>query len=280
MPNKSKKTNKKITGANAVIKKILGAAFIAALLCGIVFIFTHHYLFQINNIIINENGKYTYEEIIRASGIVQGRELFGLNIRQAEENIKENLTYTENVRITRIPPSTITIDIKTEDGLFGIMLGGDYYIVSENLRVLEKIKVVGSGTGGFEPPGNIITFKTDAVQKCFIGEKMEFSDNDIYDFLKEMAGFQKNNKENGVMSGMPKITGIDITNKFRVIMNYEDKFLVRFGIFENISDKIINSYEIIERLPGHAEGIIDITDGKTASFRYHENISRLFRADT
>ena len=76
------------------------------------------------------------------------------------------------------------------------------------------------------------------------------------------------------------ITGIDVKNKFRVNMNYDDKYFVKFGIFENISPRILNSFEIIDRLPDYAEGIIDMTDSKVASFTYHENVSMLYRSDS
>jgi len=262
---------------NKRTKRFLAIFFLIAA-AAVILIFTNGYFFKANNIIINENNRYSYEQILQASGIVPGGELYGINIKQARTNIKEILTYTDSVKITQRPPSTLKIDITTEDGLFGIMLGGDYYIISENMRVVEKIKVVGSGIYNFAPPENIITFATHDIQKCYLGEKMEFSDNDIYDFLKEMAKFQRENKN--MHPDMPKISSIDITDKFRVTMNYEDRFLVKFGIFENISPKILNSYEVINRLPDYAGGLIDMIDGKAASFTFHEDILMLYGADT
>jgi len=289
--SKGSKAKMRIRKAGAGIKNFLIAIVILAAATVIFLFFTNKYFFKIKHINITENDKYSYDEIsgiLEASGIFPGGELYGADVKKAKSDIKEKLTYTESVSITRIPPSTINIDIKTEKGFLGIMLGGDYYVVSKNFRVIDKISVVGKGMdeSDFEPPEGVITFETDAIKKCYIGEKMEFSDGDISDFFKDIAalfdddenGDNGENKDNhaGMVSA---INGIDVTNKFKVVMNYGDRFLVRFGIFENISSKILNSFEIIKQLPDYAEGIIDMTDGKTASFRYDENVSKLYKSN-
>jgi len=273
------KTNKKERKSKKA-KRFMAVFFTIAALCA-AFLFTNQYFFKANNIIIGENDRYSYDEILQASGISPGDELYGINTSRVKTNIKEILTYTDSVKITRIPPSTLKIDITAENGMFGIMLGGDYYIISENMRVVEKIKVVGSGgIYDFKPPENIITFATHDIKKCYLGEKMEFSDNDIYDFMKEIAKFLKEEADKNTRPDMPKIRSMDITDKFRVTMNYEDRFLVKFGLFENISPKILNSYEVISRLPDYAGGLIDLTDSKAASFTFHEDILMLYGADT
>lgn len=272
------KNKMKIRKAGAVIKNFLLAFFILTLVTAIFLFLTNQYFFKIKNINISENDKYSYEEILRASGIAMGEELYGIDVKKAKTNIKEMLTYAENINITQLPPSTVNIEIKTEKGFFGIILGGDYYVISQNLRVIDKIKITEGGMdeSGFEPPDGIITFKTDAVKKCYLGEKLEFSDDDIYNFLKDMTAFIGDNKDNYEMLSV--IKNIDITNKFKVVMNYGDRFLVKFGVFENITSKILNTFEVINELPDYAEGIIDISDGKTASFKYDENIPELYKS--
>lgn len=278
--NRYVKNQIKIKKTGSGIKRFLLAMFIVAAVLTVFLYFTNKYFFVIENIniIINENEKYSGDEImeaLRANGVVSGAELYGIDADKIKENIKENFTYIESIDISRIPPSTVNIDIKTEQGLFGIFFGGDYYIISENFKVAEKIKIVGSKTPEteFKPPENIITLETYDIKKCYIGNKIEFFDADIIDFLKEIAKLHENNKD-----AFSRIISIDVTNKFKVAMNYENKFLVNFGIFENISSKIFNSFEIIENLPNYAEGIIDMTESKAASFTYDENISKLYKS--
>jgi len=256
------------------IKRFLFTVFmLMAVLTALLFLI-NKYFFKITNILIITDDKYSYEEVLKASGIKEGQELLGLDVKKIKENIKDSLTYAESVNISRIPPFTVRIEVKSEKGFFGIMLGGDYYIISRNFRVVDKIKVVGNIPAGIEftPPDGIITIETDEIKKCYMGDKIEFKDADIYDFFKDITELADEN-----MDMVAAINSIDIKNKFKVYMNYGDRLLLRLGVFENISSKILNSFEIINSLPDYAKGIIDMTNEKTASFRYEENVLKLYK---
>ena len=283
--NKNKINKIKVKKAGNALKSFLLAVLVLALVIAALWFLVLRYYCIIDNITISENNKYSYDEILKASGINIGDELYSIDINKTKENISKMLTYSENVKITRVFPSTLNIDITTENGVLGIMLGGDYYVISKNFRVIDKIKVVGTGLSesDFKPPEGVITFKTDSIKRCYIGEQIEFSDEDIYNFLKEITELiesdNKNTGENDILS-MSMISGIDITNKYKVVMNYGDKFLVKYGIFENITPRVINSFEIIKNLPDYAEGVIDLTDVKPASFKYDENVAELYKSGT
>jgi len=266
----------KIRKTGTKIKTFLFAALTLAVVTAVFLFFTNKYFFKVKNIEIDENEKYTYDEILKASGITPGVELYAVDAKQTEKNIRELLPYTKTVSVKRIPPSTVSINIETAAGLFGINLGGDYYIISDKFKILDKIKVIGRENAEleFSPPEGIITFDTDTIKKCYLGEKIEFFDNDIYNFLEEIVLLREGNEK-----AFSRINCIDVKNKFKVSMNYENKFIVNFGIFENISSKILNSFEIINRLPDYAEGIIDMTDDKAASFTYEENVFMLYKSD-
>jgi hypothetical protein len=266
----------KIRKAGAKIKNFLFAVLTLAFVAAVFLFFTNKYFFKVKNIEINENERYSYDEILQASSIVLGEELYGIDANQSKNNIKDILPYTETVNIKRIPPSTVNIEIETAKGFFGINFGGDYYIISENFKIVEKIKIIGNkaAESDFYPPDGIITFETDTVKKCYFGEEIEFFDSDIYDLLKEILQIREKNEK-----AFSRITAIDVTNKFKVVMNYSNKIMVNFGVFENISSKILNSFEIIDRLPDYAEGIIDMTDNKAVSFTYDENVFMLYKTN-
>jgi hypothetical protein len=211
---------------------------------------------------------YTHAEVIEASGIQESWELFGFDVRLAKYDIQKNLAYAEKVRIIRLPPSTVRITIQTDEAAFGFMLGGDYYIVTDKFRVAEKISVQGRNPEDVKPPG-VVTIVTDHVKKCFVGEKIEFSDNDILDFLKELLRLVREGDDMAAM-----ITSVNIKDKFDVIMNYNDLYLVKFGVFENVFSKAIGSFDVIEYLSErNLTGIIDMSEEKIASFTPEENIT-------
>jgi hypothetical protein len=256
------------------IINILFTVFLIAVILVLGFFLACKYLFKVENISIKTDGRYSDEEILKASGIKVGQELYGFDVGQAKENIKDTLTYSDSVIIYRRLFSTVCIEVKTEEGFFGILLGGDYYIISKSFRVVDRIKVVGNNGAGseFKPPAGIITVETYEIRKCYMGEKIEFKDDDIFDVLKDITELADDNIEM-----ISSLNCIDIKNKFKVYMNYQDRLLLRFGVFENISAKLLNSFEVITQIPDDAEGIIDMTNEKMASFRYEENALKLYK---
>jgi hypothetical protein len=259
---------KKARAKHSKSKKVLIFLLAFIIIAGVLLIVTNRYIFKVKNWLVGENEVYTREEIIKASGIEEGTELYGFDAGLAEENMRKNLAYAESVSIIRLPPWTVKIDIKTDKAMFGMMLGGDYYILSEKFRVAEKIGV--NGVEDFKPPPGVVTIAADNVKKCFVGERAEFEDEDIEYFLRELMDLIKENERASVISS------VNIKDKFNVVMNYSDMFLVKFGVFENIYLKALNSFEIIDGylLERNQTGIIDVSDEKTGSFSLEDNISK------
>ena len=248
-------------------KKFLIALLAVAIAAGAVFVFANQYLFKVRHFNIGENSMYTREQIIAASGISEGDELFGFSARAVRDNIKRGLGYAESVSILRLPPSTLVINIRTGRPAFGFMLGMDYYIITENFMVAEKISMGGRSISEVKPPG-VINIVTDYITRCFVGEQIEFSDGDILDFLKELLRLRRYEP----MAYM--ISSVDIRDKFNVVMNYSGEYLVRFGVFENVYAKAAGSFDVIKRLrEQNLTGVIDMSDGQVASFVPDENIS-------
>jgi len=282
---KNQKNQKKLRKTGNKLKKfIFGFIILLTAITAFLF-FANKYFFKVQKIDITDaagNDKYSYDDILNASGIVKGSQLYGIDLKQVKQNIEKQLTYVSSVNITQIPPSTVNIEVKTDKGMFGIKLGGDYYVISENFKVVDKIDIVGSETdntdntdnaGNFIPPDGVITVVTGGVEKCCVGENIEFSDPDISGFLQGLVALYKEYDLQGIMkSANISVSSVNIKDKFNVVMDYGDRFLIKFGIFENINSKILNSFDVIKQIPGDVKGIIDMTDGKVVSFEYDENI--------
>lgn len=244
--------------------KLLIILLAAAIIMCALFFLANKYLFKVRNWTINISGGggYSHEDIIRASGIEEGAQLFGFDRAAAVNNIKRELSYVAGVTMIRFPPSTVRIDVQTDEAVFGFMLGGDYYIVTENFRVAEKIRMYAMPLEYVKPPGviNIVTYD---ITRCFVGERIEFGDEDILYFLKELLRLVRGHEAAGMISS------VDIRDKFDVVMTYGDSYTVRFGVFENVYSKALNSFYIIEWLyeRGSTAGIIDVSDERTALFR-------------
>ncbi|OUQ81120.1 FtsQ-type POTRA domain-containing protein [Flavonifractor sp. An100] len=67
--------------------------------------------FQVETIVVSGNSRYTQEQVIEASGIQIGDNLYRMNKFQVAQDIREKLPYIGEVSIRRGLPSTILISI-------------------------------------------------------------------------------------------------------------------------------------------------------------------------
>lgn len=73
--------------------------------------------FQVETIAVTGNSRYTQGEIIDASGVQVGDNLFRMNKKQISQEILHQLPYVESVTILRGLPSTITFQVTEWDAV-------------------------------------------------------------------------------------------------------------------------------------------------------------------
>ena len=73
--------------------------------------------FQLEQVVVEGNSRYTAQEIENASGLQLGDNLYRLNKNQIASDIRQKLPYVENLRIVRHLPNTIVITVKEWDAV-------------------------------------------------------------------------------------------------------------------------------------------------------------------
>lgn len=77
--------------------------------------------FQVETIVVTGNQRYTQEEVIRATGIQVGDNLFRMNKYQIYDQVCESLPYVEDILIRRGLPSTILVTITEWDAVAQVL---------------------------------------------------------------------------------------------------------------------------------------------------------------
>lgn len=77
--------------------------------------------FRVEVVAVVGNSRYTQEEIVAASGIQAGDNLYGMNKYKIDEALRQSLPYIGEVMIRRSPPSTIVITVKEWDAVAQIL---------------------------------------------------------------------------------------------------------------------------------------------------------------
>ena len=67
--------------------------------------------FQVETVVVSGNSRYTQEEVVEASGIQIGDNLYRLNKIQISQQLLQTLPYLETVSIRRSLPSTLVIQV-------------------------------------------------------------------------------------------------------------------------------------------------------------------------
>ncbi len=99
--------------------------------------------FNINKIEIHGNSVLKDEQIIKASGIVKGINIFGISVKETRENIK-SLGYVESVKVKRSLPSTIKITLVEEVGVAYLKAEEGFVIIAADGRCID----INDGTDG------------------------------------------------------------------------------------------------------------------------------------
>ena len=101
--------------------------------------------FRVDTIEVQGNSRYTQQEIVEASGVQQGDNMFLLNKFEIIDKMLSQLTYLDDVTIRRGLPSTLKINV-TECTVAGVVRNGDtgeWWLVSSGGKLLERRDAAG-----------------------------------------------------------------------------------------------------------------------------------------
>ncbi len=98
-------------GRFSFLFKLLAVAIAAAMTVGATV------FFQLEQVVVAGNNRYTAQEVERASGLQTGDNLYRVNKHQIKQDILQKLPYVEELRIVRRLPSTIEIIVSEWDAV-------------------------------------------------------------------------------------------------------------------------------------------------------------------
>ena len=228
---KRKKRKKKI---KFIIKIVISLAIIIG---GIIFAMTSP-IFNINKIEIVNNAEVSSEAIISLSELKLEENIFKFKKSDVDEKIKEN-AYIEDVKIRRILPNCVQIDVKERTPQYSVDFMGKYVYINSQGYFLE----ISEDNKGLPIIQGITTLEEDVI----LNKRLCYEDLEkLEDVIKIMDIARENGLEN-------KITYIDIKdkNQYCVYMKDEDK-KIYIGDKTNLSNKMIYIVALIEKEEGKA----------------------------
>lgn len=188
-------------------------------------------LFRVETIEVKGESRYSAEEIMKASGLETGGNLFLADIDSASDAVEKKLPYIGKAEIRRVLPSSLEIEV-SEEQVAGVVLDDTQYIlVGVSGKVLERLT---------EQPEGYPLVKGMAVQSAAIGTQIVYQDSE------KTSVFEKLTQAISEL-GLEKVTEIDLTDSYSTTVLYDDRILLKLGTPTSFKEKLLTFLTLLEK---------------------------------
>lgn len=261
-------------------RKLLLFAVLFLLILGVGTVLILFVFFHITGFEVQGNSRYTAEEVIGASGIAEGENLFLCNTEKAAARITEKLPYVESVSIERRLPDKLVITVEEAQLKLAVQQGNSYLILTGSGKVLE--------IGATELPEGAVLLKGVRVKSATPGQQASFppettaqtqteSGDQTQETTQPQAPVQSASKtvldhllQAVQQAGFSGITQIDLTDPEDIRLTYQGRIELLLGEDDGLAQKLSLGMEVIAREEENnpePKGILNLTIPKKAFFR-------------
>ena len=236
------------------IKRIVKFVLLLGIIIGAIVFATCSPIFNITDIEVLNNNRVSSDTIISLSGIQTNENIFRFIATKAINNMKQN-DYIEEVKIKRVLPSKVQIEVTEREPKFSVPVLGEFAYISTQGYILEIAQ------NELNLP--VIYGLQTAEENILVGNRI------IEDDLRSLETILK------IMSAMndvglyDKVTNIDISDKndYSIYMQ-EEKKTIHLGDASNLSNKMLYVVTIIEQ-EKDIEGDIFANGDLNSSFKVY-----------
>ena len=212
--------------------------------------------FKIETFSVSGNVRYHQDEVVEASGIHIGDNMFLMNKFNAAESITSQLPYIETVQIRRQIPTTLQIHVTECASPAAINQSGNVWLISGTGKIVDKLGL----TAWSNYPQLIGIRLIDPVIGQPINVEAQTDTEDIqtqlFSLLHQLAQKEMFSDVQSIHLEDPSVITLRYLNRFDVVLNHDADF----------SYKLDYLCAVIERLEGNETGSIDMTQDDKASF--------------
>lgn len=211
--------------------------------------------FQVEQVEVVGNQHYTPEELVTASGILKGDNLFALRRNSIETAMEGELPYLETVEIDLKLPSGILITVEEWDAVATVETDTGNWLMSVGGKLLEQ----GEGDN------ILITGLEVLLPKAGTFLALAQEDQEKNDSLLELL----NALEEG--DALSLVDLIDMSSSTQITMTYQERFKVYLPLAGDYAYELLVLDAAIDNLGELDEGTLDLTQqGYEAAFTPRE----------
>ena len=262
---KSKESLQKFVRHNRKRKRLsrLSYAFIFLVLGTIFVIICLAVFFKIENIEVIGLSRYSAAEIINAVGIKTGESLYSVN-NSALSGLSDKFAYISSARIQRQLPNTLIIEIEEDEAVSWCELYGEYFILSPQLRVLDRVSEPSLLEGQ-----ELIELRLPDIDSAIIGRRIEFSSTSDDEYVSAYL--------DALYSSVlfSRVTAFDLRDKFDLKLICDNLYLVELASGDDLPTKLSATAGVLSQTEAFPEGtpaVIDMADPAVSSAVVSHNV--------
>lgn len=202
--------------------------------------------FRVETVRVEGNVRYDAQQVVQASGVVQGDNLFAMNKFDTARQIRQLLPYVEEVSIRRDLPDTLVIRVQECRAAAWLESWDGVWLLSAAGKVLEKAERAGEDV--IQLKG--LEFETpEAGAMLTVSSDWELRLAGALALLEALEG-----------SGLDsQVTCIDLSSPSRIVMDYTDRFTVKLPVNGDY-DYLLRAMKIAaDKLESYESGTLDLT---------------------
>ncbi len=235
-------------------KKSTFFAPLSFLLVLVAFVFGVGVFFRVQTIEVVGMENYTPEEIIEASGIDEGDNLFFIDRASASSRIYSRLSQVEDANVEPVLPNRLIIRVRESSAVAYVEWEGTYWVVTGNCKLLK--------TAGPDELAGLIHVLNVTPQDPEAGKPMKVAEDDNLklSYLQELLGAVEELNMTG------DVDQLDMSNPANPTFQYQGRFTVRMGSNDNTDYKLRMLLSGVPQLTPQETGTINLSDGVTVRF--------------
>lgn len=224
---------------------ILKIVFFLAIIFAFIYLLFNLETFNLENIQVEGNTKYSDEQIVQNSNLKLGENIFKQLLNSENKNV--NLPYIANTKLNYLIPDTIVINVEERYPMYIALDSstGKYYKIDNEGYLLEECELSSKGDELL-------------VEGFTFGENVKFGEkiNEIYIEKLEIYNSIKNEFENIQIEG--SITKVNFSNSLTIV-TLDDKLNIVFANNSNLNYKVSFLKGIMQKNGNNMEGTIDMS---------------------
>ena len=212
--------------------------------------------FRVSTVEVEGNAKYTEQEIVSASGIEPGDNLFFINRFAAVSRILSKLPYVESVTINRSMPNRIVIEITESAAIAYVTAEDGLWAIDRGCKLLAGINP--SDVGSLIKVTGLIPIAPAVGEVIAPGEAETPKVSYLSDMLRAISAL-------GIAGD---VSDIDMSNISNPTFEYLGRFRVKLGGHENVDYKFQLLLSAVSKLEPGDSGTLDLSIDNRAHLTY------------